>query len=171
MSVEFDHYLEEVYKIPSLSKNEEESLLDSINKGDEVAKRTLADSYLKVVADIAKKYDHFKFEDLAIEMLARGNDALVEAIDSYRPEFDASFRDYVERKVGAVIFDYCKDIFVDFHYDWDKIRGDMALRDKYEKRTRNEIKTERLLLRAIKSSDVQDIYIITGQTTPKSRNI
>jgi len=132
MSVEFDHYLEEVYKIPSLSKNEEESLLDSINKGDEAAKRALADSYLKVVADIAKKYDHFKFEDLAINMLVEGNDALVEAIDSYRSEFDISFHDYVERQVGTVIFDYCKDIFVDFHYDWDKIGESLASRNACE---------------------------------------
>ena len=158
MSGEFDYYIDGVYKIPSLSNKEQEDLLECIRKGDEAAKKTLAESYLKVVADIAKEYSHFRFEDLAIEMLARGNDALVEAIDSYSREHGIPFHDYAESKVGKAIFDYCKDIFVDFHYDWDKFREDMALRDRHERRTRNEIKTERLLLRAIERNDVQDIY-------------
>lgn len=192
MSEEFDHYIDEVYKVPSLPDKKQETLIKRIREGDEAAKKTLAESYLKVVVDIAKKYDHFKFEDLAIEMLVRGNDTLVEAIDSYHHDLEMTFYDYVEQQVRSVIFDYCKDIFVDFHYDWDKIRESLAFRNECEQARQDlflefgreptaeeiadvlcvdfqkvsmlindmqtEIKTKRLLLRAIRRNDAQDIY-------------
>ena len=41
MSEEFDHYLDGVYKVPSLSNKEEIILLNNIRNGDVVSKKTL----------------------------------------------------------------------------------------------------------------------------------
>ncbi|MBX0311876.1 MAG: RNA polymerase sigma factor RpoD/SigA [Sulfurihydrogenibium sp.] len=79
-----DFYLKSIYKIPLLSKEEEESLLKRIKEGDKEALQKLIISNLRFVINIAKRYAGYgiPFSDL----ISAGNIGLVEAAK----KFDAS---------------------------------------------------------------------------------
>jgi RNA polymerase primary sigma factor len=74
-------YLQEVYKIPLLTPEEERSLAKRIKKGDQSARRALIEANLRLVISIAKKFLGLglTFQDLIQE----GNIGLMEAVEKF----------------------------------------------------------------------------------------
>jgi RNA polymerase primary sigma factor len=74
-------YLQEVYKIPLLTAEEERSLAKRIKKGDQSARRALIEANLRLVISIAKKFLGLglTFQDLIQE----GNIGLMEAVEKF----------------------------------------------------------------------------------------
>jgi len=72
-----DFYLKSIYKIPLLSKEEEESLIKKIKEGDKEALQKLIMSNLRFVINIAKRYAGYgiPFSDL----ISAGNVGLIES--------------------------------------------------------------------------------------------
>ena len=74
-------YLKEIGKISLLSLDEELALSKRVEEGDEEAKKTLAESNLRLVVSIAKRYvgRNLSFLDLIQE----GNIGLMKAVDKF----------------------------------------------------------------------------------------
>ncbi len=74
-------YLNEIKKIPVLSKEEERKLFIKINEGDSEAKELFIKSNLKLVVSIAKKYIDRGLP--LLDLIQEGNIGLLSAIDKY----------------------------------------------------------------------------------------
>ena len=77
-------YLNEINKIPLLTREEENDLAAKAKAGDKAARERIATANLRFVVNIAKKYRHSGM-DLA-DLISEGNVGLLTAID----KFDAS---------------------------------------------------------------------------------
>lgn len=74
-------YLAEISKFPALTQDEEASLAEAVQGGDEAARRRLIESYLCLVVDIASDYED---EGLRlIDLIQEGNLGLARAVGSY----------------------------------------------------------------------------------------
>ncbi len=69
---------------PPLSQEEEETVLNSLSKGDELAKKTLVERNLRLVVYIAKKFDNtgVGVEDL----ISIGTIGLMKAINTFNTD-------------------------------------------------------------------------------------
>lgn len=85
-------YLQEVYKIPLLSPEEERSLAERIKMHDASARRALIEANLRLVISIAKKFLGLglTFQDLIQE----GNIGLMEAVEKFDPTRGCRFATY-----------------------------------------------------------------------------
>jgi RNA polymerase primary sigma factor len=85
-------YLEEINRIPLLTREEEDSIARKALDGDSHAKETLITSNLRFVVNVAKKYRNsgIPFEDLINE----GNLGLMTAVDKFDPEKGYHFISY-----------------------------------------------------------------------------
>jgi len=71
-------YLREIGRVPLLTREEEVSLAKSIVKGDQVAKRKLAEANLRLVVSIAKKYIGRGLS--LLDLIQEGNEGLLKAV-------------------------------------------------------------------------------------------
>jgi len=87
-----DFYLKSIYKIPLLSKEEEESLLKKVKEGDKEALQKLIISNLRFVINIAKRYAGYgiPFSDL----ISAGNIGLIEAAKKFDTSKGVRFISY-----------------------------------------------------------------------------
>lgn len=85
-------YLEEINRIPLLTREEEDSVARKALDGDSKAKEILITSNLRFVVNVAKKYRNngIPFEDLINE----GNLGLITAVDKFDPEKGYHFISY-----------------------------------------------------------------------------
>ena len=85
-------YLEEINRIPLLTREEEDLIARAALDGDSKAKDTLITSNLRFVVNVAKKYRNngIPFEDLINE----GNLGLMTAVDKFDPEKGYHFISY-----------------------------------------------------------------------------
>lgn len=85
-------YLEEINRIPLLSREEEDDIAGRALKGDRQAKDTLITSNLRFVVNVAKKYkgSGVPFEDLINE----GNIGLMTAVEKFDPTKGYHFISY-----------------------------------------------------------------------------
>ena len=74
-------YLREIGKIPLLTFDEELDLAKRILEGDEEAKQKLAESNLRLVVSIAKKYVGRGM--LFLDLIQEGNMGLIKAVEKY----------------------------------------------------------------------------------------
>ena len=74
-------YLREIGKIPLLTFDEELDLAKRILKGDEEAKQKLAESNLRLVVSIAKKYVGRGM--LFLDLIQEGNMGLIKAVEKF----------------------------------------------------------------------------------------
>lgn len=110
-------YLKEIGKISLLSLDEELALSKRVEEGDEEAKRILAESNLRLVVSIAKRYvgRNLSFLDLIQE----GNIGLMKAVDKFDATKGFKFSTYatwwVRQAITRAIADQAKTIRVPVH--------------------------------------------------------
>ena len=110
-------YLKEIGKISLLSLDEELALSKRIEEGDEEAKRLLAESNLRLVVSIAKRYvgRNLSFLDLIQE----GNIGLMKAVDKFDASKGYKFSTYatwwIRQAITRAIADQAKTIRVPVH--------------------------------------------------------
>jgi len=110
-------YLKEIGKISLLSLDEELELSKRVEEGDEEAKRTLAESNLRLVVSIAKRYvgRNLSFLDLIQE----GNIGLMKAVDKFDASKGYKFSTYatwwIRQAITRAIADQAKTIRVPVH--------------------------------------------------------
>ena len=85
-------YLEEINKIPLLSREEEDTLARAAIDGDEKAKNRLIVSNLRFVVQVAKKYQ--KYGITLLDLINEGNMGLIKAAERFDPNMGYHFISY-----------------------------------------------------------------------------
>lgn len=85
-------YLQEVNKIPRLSKEEEYELARRVKNGDSTSLEKIVSSNLRLVAPIAKRYDTCGLDFL--DLIQEGNMGLMKAAQKFDPDFGVRFSTY-----------------------------------------------------------------------------
>jgi RNA polymerase primary sigma factor len=85
-------YLEQINKIPLLSREEEETHARAARDGDEKAKEKLIKANLRFVVSIAKKYQTSGIS--LLDLINEGNMGLIKAADKFDPERGYHFISY-----------------------------------------------------------------------------
>ena len=110
-------YLKEIGQIKLLTYEEELSLADRINEGDEEAKKTLAEANLRLVVSIAKRYVGRGM--LFLDLIQEGNIGLMKAVEKFDVTKGYKFSTYatwwIRQSITRAIADQARTIRVPVH--------------------------------------------------------
>ena len=110
-------YLKEIGNYPLLSISEEIELAKRINNGDETAKQLLAESNLRLVVSIAKRYVGRGLSFL--DLIQEGNLGLIKAVDKFDYEKGYKFSTYatwwIRQAITRSIADQSRTIRIPVH--------------------------------------------------------
>ncbi len=85
-------YLKEIGRIPLLSAEEEQVLMQKISQGDETAKSKFIESNLRLVVSVAKKYVGKGLS--LLDLIQEGNIGLISAVDKFDIDKGCKFSTY-----------------------------------------------------------------------------
>lgn len=110
-------YLKEIGRIPLLTPDEELALSERINNNDEDAKRILAESNLRLVVSIAKRYVGRGL--LFLDLIQEGNIGLMKAVDKFDSNRGYKFSTYatwwIQQSITRAIADKSRMIRLPMH--------------------------------------------------------
>ena len=110
-------YLREIGKIPLLTYEEEAELAQKIVEGDEDAKKKLAESNLRLVVSIAKKYVGRGM--LFLDLIQEGNMGLIKAVEKFDYNKGFKFSTYatwwIRQAITRAIADQARTIRIPVH--------------------------------------------------------
>lgn len=110
-------YLREIGKIPLLSYEEELELAQKVLEGDEYAKQKLAESNLRLVVSIAKKYVGRGM--LFLDLIQEGNMGLIKAVEKFDYTKGFKFSTYatwwIRQAITRAIADQARTIRIPVH--------------------------------------------------------
>ena len=110
-------YLREIGRIPLLSYNEELELAKKVLEGDEEAKQKLAESNLRLVVSIAKKYVGRGM--LFLDLIQEGNMGLIKAVEKFDYTKGYKFSTYatwwIRQAITRAIADQARTIRIPVH--------------------------------------------------------
>lgn len=110
-------YLREIGDIPLLSQEEELELAQRAVKGDKKAKDKLAESNMRLVVSIAKKYSGRGLDFL--DLIQEGNTGLLRAVEKFDPEKGFKFSTYatwwIRQAITRAIADQARTIRIPVH--------------------------------------------------------
>ena len=110
-------YLKEIGRIPLLTSDEEFENTRRALEGDEEAKRILAESNLRLVVSIAKRYVGRGM--LFLDLIQEGNIGLMKAVDKFDPEKGYKFSTYatwwIRQAITRALADQARTIRVPVH--------------------------------------------------------
>ena len=110
-------YLKEIGRIPLLTPDEELALSERINNNDEDAKRILAESNLRLVVSIAKRYVGRGLQFL--DLIQEGNIGLMKAVDKFDSNRGYKFSTYatwwIRQAITRALADQARTIRVPVH--------------------------------------------------------
>jgi RNA polymerase primary sigma factor len=112
-------YLKEIGSISLLSKDEEIQLSKLILKGDEGAKKKLAEANLRLVVSIAKKYVGRSSSLTLLDLIQEGNLGLFKAIDKFDYSKGFKFSTYatwwIRQSITRALADQARTIRIPVH--------------------------------------------------------
>ena len=110
-------YLREIGRIPLLSYDEELALAKKVLAGDEAAKQKLAESNLRLVVSIAKKYVGRGM--LFLDLIQEGNMGLIKAVEKFDYTKGYKFSTYatwwIRQAITRAIADQARTIRIPVH--------------------------------------------------------
>lgn len=110
-------YLREIGKIPLLTFDEELALAQKVLEGDEAAKQKLAESNLRLVVSIAKKYVGRGM--LFLDLIQEGNMGLIKAVEKFDYKKGYKFSTYatwwIRQAITRAIADQARTIRIPVH--------------------------------------------------------
>ena len=110
-------YLREIGDIPLLSQEEELELAQKAVQGDKKAKDKLAESNMRLVVSIAKKYSGRGLDFL--DLIQEGNTGLLRAVEKFDPEKGFKFSTYatwwIRQAITRAIADQARTIRIPVH--------------------------------------------------------
>ena len=110
-------YLREIGRIPLLSYDEELELAKKVLAGDEAAKQKLAESNLRLVVSIAKKYVGRGM--LFLDLIQEGNMGLIKAVEKFDYRKGYKFSTYatwwIRQAITRAIADQARTIRIPVH--------------------------------------------------------
>ncbi len=116
----YDHvkmYLKEIGKVPLLSAEEEIALAKRMEKGDDYAKKRLAEANLRLVVSIAKRYVGRGM--LFLDLIQEGNLGLIKAVEKFDYTKGFKFSTYatwwIRQAITRAIADQARTIRIPVH--------------------------------------------------------
>ncbi len=110
-------YLKEIGKVPLLSADEEKDLAMRMEKGDEDAKKRLAEANLRLVVSIAKRYVGRGM--LFLDLIQEGNLGLIKAVEKFDYKKGYKFSTYatwwIRQAITRAIADQARTIRIPVH--------------------------------------------------------
>ena len=110
-------YLKEIGKVPLLSPDEEIELAKKIEHGDEEAKKKLAESNLRLVVSIAKRYAGRGMQ--LLDLIQEGNLGLIKAVEKFDYRKGYKFSTYatwwIRQAITRAIADQARTIRIPVH--------------------------------------------------------
>ncbi len=110
-------YLKEIGKVPLLSAAEEIELANRMEKGDEEAKKRLAEANLRLVVSIAKRYVGRGM--LFLDLIQEGNLGLIKAVEKFDYRKGFKFSTYatwwIRQAITRAIADQARTIRIPVH--------------------------------------------------------
>lgn len=110
-------YLKEIGRINLLTSDEEYEYAKRAVEGDEIAKKALAESNLRLVVSIAKRYVGRGM--LFLDLIQEGNIGLMKAVDKFDPDKGYKFSTYatwwIRQAITRAIADQARTIRVPVH--------------------------------------------------------
>ena len=110
-------YLKEIGKVPLLSAEEEISLAQRMEEGDEEAKKRLAEANLRLVVSIAKRYVGRGM--LFLDLIQEGNLGLIKAVEKFDYRKGYKFSTYatwwIRQAITRAIADKARTIRIPVH--------------------------------------------------------
>ena len=110
-------YLKDIGKVPLLSAEEEIELAKRMEAGDEMAKKTLAESNLRLVVSIAKRYVGRGM--LFLDLIQEGNLGLLKAVEKFDYRKGYKFSTYatwwIRQAITRAIADQARTIRIPVH--------------------------------------------------------
>lgn len=110
-------YLKEIGKVPLLSADEEIELAQRMEKGDNEAKRRLAEANLRLVVSIAKRYVGRGM--LFLDLIQEGNLGLIKAVEKFDYRKGYKFSTYatwwIRQAITRAIADQARTIRIPVH--------------------------------------------------------
>ena len=110
-------YLKEIGKVPLLSAEEEIELAKRMEKGDNEAKRRLAEANLRLVVSIAKRYVGRGM--LFLDLIQEGNLGLIKAVEKFDYRKGYKFSTYatwwIRQAITRAIADQARTIRIPVH--------------------------------------------------------
>jgi RNA polymerase primary sigma factor len=110
-------YLKEIGRVPLLSSEDEIELARRIERGDEEAKRRLAEANLRLVVSIAKKYVGRGM--LFLDLIQEGNLGLIKAVEKFDYRKGYKFSTYatwwIRQAITRAIADQARTIRIPVH--------------------------------------------------------
>ncbi|MFC4768632.1 RNA polymerase sigma factor RpoD [Effusibacillus consociatus] len=110
-------YLKEIGRVPLLSADDEIELAKRIEKGDEEAKRRLAEANLRLVVSIAKRYVGRGM--LFLDLIQEGNMGLIKAVEKFDYRKGYKFSTYatwwIRQAITRAIADQARTIRIPVH--------------------------------------------------------
>jgi RNA polymerase primary sigma factor len=110
-------YLKEIGRVPLLSADDEVGLAKRIEKGDEEAKRRLAEANLRLVVSIAKRYVGRGM--LFLDLIQEGNMGLIKAVEKFDHTKGYKFSTYatwwIRQAITRAIADQARTIRIPVH--------------------------------------------------------
>ena len=110
-------YLKEIGKVSLLSADEEIELAKRMEKGDEAAKKRLAEANLRLVASIAKRYVGRGM--LFLDLIQEGNLGLIKAVEKFDYRKGYKFSTYatwwIRQAITRAIADQARTIRIPVH--------------------------------------------------------
>ncbi len=94
-------YMEEIGDIRELSEEEEKEFVEKMLAGEEMAKLTLIESKLKLVADVAKNYQNRGL--LLGDLIQEGNIGLLQGAEEYSAQTNLSFHEFSKKAIQMEI--------------------------------------------------------------------
>jgi len=91
-------YLQSLYKIPTLTHDQEINLANKIAQGDEDALEKLVTHNLRFVVSVIKKMPNWSHSNMPMEdLLSFGNEALINAARTWKPMGKIRFASYAKK--------------------------------------------------------------------------
>ncbi len=110
-------YLEDIGKVPLLSAEEEVALSEAIEKGDDQARKRLAEANLRLVVSIAKRYMGRGMQFL--DLIQEGNLGLIKAVEKFDYRKGYKFSTYatwwIRQAITRAIADQARTIRIPVH--------------------------------------------------------
>ncbi len=110
-------YLHEIGKIPLLTAEEEIALAKRIVEGDQKAKDKMAESNMRLVVSIAKRYSGRGLDFL--DLIQEGNTGLLRAVNKFDPDKGFKFSTYatwwIRQAITRAIADQARTIRIPVH--------------------------------------------------------
>lgn len=110
-------YLREIGRIPLLTTEEEVILAKQVERGDQVAKRKLAEANLRLVVSIAKKYIGRGLS--LLDLIQEGNTGLLRAVEKFDYKRGYKFSTYatwwIRQAITRAIADQARTIRIPVH--------------------------------------------------------